>query len=183
MSQFTEEQLKEVKRNEEGQVIINKEIIAAQVEAGWKKDVLAKHYELPVASITSILKTLGLKIRKFHKPAFVIDGLDSPAITAEAVETDSPTEENIQPATVKEEKSPKTEKVSKEMKTSKTDKVKEEKQEEVAPNSEDDFKESNNDEDFQTEEAKSDEEVQEEVAQEDNAGDWGDDSSEEEEWV
>ena len=182
MSQFTEEQLKEVKRNLEGQVIINKEIIAAQVEAGWKKDVLAKHYELPVASITSILKTLGLKIRKFHKPTFVIDGVDSPSVT-EAVETESPTEENIQPATVKEEKSPKIEKVSKEMKTSKTDKVKEEKQEEVAPNSEDDFKESNNDEDFQTEEAKSDEQVQEEVAQEDNAGDWGDDSSEEEEWV
>ena len=177
MSQFTEEQLKEVKRNLEGQVIINKEIIAAQVEAGWKKDVLAKHYELPVASITSILKTLGLKIRKFHKPAFVIDGLDSPAITAEAVETDSPTKEEEVTETPKEVSATKVEKTKK---APKAEKVKEEKVEEKV---EETFEDSTDDSDFQTEDSKSDEEVQEEVAQEDNAGDWGDDSSEEEEWV
>ena len=121
MSQFTEDQLKEVKRNSEGQVVINKDIIAAQVEAGWKKDVLAKHYELPASSITSILKTLGLKIRKFHKPAFVIDGVDSPAVT-QVSETDSPTEENTKQVEEVVEQKPKEEKKSK----SKKETVKEE---------------------------------------------------------
>ena len=168
MSQFTEDQLKEVKRNSEGQVVINKDIIAAQVEAGWKKDVLAKHYELPASSITSILKTLGLKIRKFHKPAFVIDGVDSPAVT-QVSETDSPTEENTKQVEEVVEQKPKEEKKSK----SKKETVKEE------------FTTSESDDDFQEQ---SPEEAQEEVAQEDEASDWGEpaeegDNSDDEEWV
>ena len=71
---FTQEQLNAVVRNEEGQVVINPEIVAEQVRIGWKKDQFAKHYDMPITQVTNMLKALGLKIRKFHKPAFVIGG-------------------------------------------------------------------------------------------------------------
>ena len=41
-----------------------------QVEKGMKKEELAKFYNLPVAQVTKMLKAAGLKIRKFHEPAF-----------------------------------------------------------------------------------------------------------------
>ena len=72
---FTQEQLNAVVRNEAGQVVINPEIVAEQVRIGWKKDQFAKHYDMPITQVTNMLKALGLKIRKFHKPAFVIGGV------------------------------------------------------------------------------------------------------------
>lgn len=88
---FTQEQLNAVTRNEEGQVVINPEIVAEQVRIGWKKDQFAKHYDMPMTQVTNMLKALGLKIRKFHKPAFVIGGsiatTDVPQQNTETQET------------------------------------------------------------------------------------------------
>lgn len=88
---FTQEQLNAVVRNEEGQVVINPEIVAEQVRIGWKKDQFAKHYDMPMTQVTNMLKALGLKIRKFHKPAFVIGGsiatTDVPQQNTETQET------------------------------------------------------------------------------------------------
>ena len=89
---FTEEELNVVVRNSENQVVINPEIFAAQVEIGWKKDQLAKHYDMPAAQIAKVLTALGLKIRKFKKPSFVIPGLTAPAENQEV--------ENVNPAEV-----------------------------------------------------------------------------------
>ena len=38
-----------------------------------KKDELAVYYGLPVTQMTKVLQQAGLKIRKFHKPAFVLE--------------------------------------------------------------------------------------------------------------
>ena len=88
---FTQEQLNAVVRNEAGQVVINPEIVAEQVRIGWKKDQFAKHYDMPMTQVTNMLKALGLKIRKFHKPAFVIGGsiatTDVPQQNTETQET------------------------------------------------------------------------------------------------
>lgn len=82
-NKFSEEQLQVVTRNAEGQVEVNPEIFAAQIQKGWKKDKLAKHYDLPATQIAGILTHLGLKIRKFHKPSFVIVSATEVEETAE----------------------------------------------------------------------------------------------------
>ena len=88
---FTQEELNAVVRNEAGQVVINPEIVTEQVRIGWKKDQFAKHYDMPVTQVTNMLKALSLKIRKFHKPAFVIGGsittTDVPQQNTETQET------------------------------------------------------------------------------------------------
>lgn len=46
--------------------------LKSKVDAGWKKQVLADHYGLPMAQMTKLLQTAGLKIRKFHAPLYVL---------------------------------------------------------------------------------------------------------------
>lgn len=51
---------------------ITKSDLSAKVEAGWKKAQLARHYGLPVAQMTRVLKEANLTIRKFHAPKYVL---------------------------------------------------------------------------------------------------------------
>ena len=53
-------------------ISINVATLTKQVEEGMKKDALAKYYGIPVSQMTAALKQANLKIRKFHKPAFVL---------------------------------------------------------------------------------------------------------------
>lgn len=54
-------------------VEINLETLTEQVNVkGMKKAELAKYYGIPVTQMTAALKQAGLKIRKFHHPAFVL---------------------------------------------------------------------------------------------------------------
>ena len=69
-------------------VEIKKSILTQQVEEGWKRKALAEYYELPETQMAQVLKDAGLKIRKFHAPAFVLvtddvatEEIDNPATT------------------------------------------------------------------------------------------------------
>lgn len=54
-------------------VEINLETLTEQVNVkGMKKKELADHYGIPVTQMTKALQAAGLKIRKFHHPAFVL---------------------------------------------------------------------------------------------------------------
>ena len=53
-------------------ISINVATLTKQVEEGMKKAALAEHYGIPVSQMTVALKQAGLKIRKFHAPAFVL---------------------------------------------------------------------------------------------------------------
>jgi hypothetical protein len=53
-------------------ISINVVTLTKQVEEGMKKAALAEYYGIPVSQMTAALKQAGLKIRKFHKPAFVL---------------------------------------------------------------------------------------------------------------
>ena len=158
MSQFTQEQLNTVKRNEEGQAIINPEIFAAQVDLGWKREQFMKHYDIPNSQLTLILNALNLKIRKFHKPKFVIEGMDNTALE-EAVNKQQ-TKEVVEEDTAEEV----VEKPTKVKKTKKVEEVEEE-VEEVAQTEEDMYSESVDDNDFGSEES---EEVEEESTEDDD---------------
>ena len=46
--------------------------LKSKVNEGWKKQALADHYGLPMAQMTKLLQTAGLKIRKFHAPLYVL---------------------------------------------------------------------------------------------------------------
>ena len=46
--------------------------LRSKVNEGWKKQALADHYGLPMAQMTKLLQTAGLKIRKFHAPLYVL---------------------------------------------------------------------------------------------------------------
>lgn len=77
-------------------ISINVATLTKQVEEGMKKAALAEHYGIPVSQMTVALKQAGLKIRKFHAPAFVLvtddvatEEIDNPAITEVA---DAPAE-------------------------------------------------------------------------------------------
>jgi len=59
----------------------------SQVEEGMKLDELATHYNLPKSQIKKVLQQLNLKIRKFHKPAFELVGLE---ITEEEIQNELP---------------------------------------------------------------------------------------------
>lgn len=53
-----------------------------QVEDGMKKSQLAEHYGMSELQVGKLLKQAGLKIRKFHKPAFeLVNDELAPAIT------------------------------------------------------------------------------------------------------
>jgi len=53
-------------------VQINVETLTKQVNDGMKKKELAEFYNIPVTQMGAALKSAGLKIRKFHAPAFVL---------------------------------------------------------------------------------------------------------------
>lgn len=46
--------------------------LKSKVDEGWKKQALAEHYGLPMAQMTKLLQTAGLKIRKFHAPLYIL---------------------------------------------------------------------------------------------------------------
>ena len=56
-------------------VQVNFEDLKERVDAGWKRAELAKHYGLNESQMARCLKDCGLKIRKFHKPAYQIIGM------------------------------------------------------------------------------------------------------------
>ena len=69
-------------------ISINVATLTKQVEERMKKAALAEHYGIPVSQMTAALKQAGLKIRKFHAPAFVLvtddvatEEIDNPATT------------------------------------------------------------------------------------------------------
>lgn len=51
---------------------ISKADLTAMVESGTKKEQIANHYGLNIAQTTKLLKSAGLKIRKFHAPSFTL---------------------------------------------------------------------------------------------------------------
>lgn len=61
------------------QVKIKPSVLKEQIDNGMKMKELAEHYGLPVAQMKNVLKTLGLEIRKFRKPLWVIE--EEPEVT------------------------------------------------------------------------------------------------------
>lgn len=49
---------------------VSKAELTAMVDSGVKKEQIAQHYGLSNAQTTKLLRSAGLKIRKFHAPAF-----------------------------------------------------------------------------------------------------------------
>ena len=71
-----------------------------------KKDALAAHYGLNISQMGAALKAQGLKIRKFHAPAFVFvtddvatEEIDNPATTEVADAPEEVAEEAVIAAT------------------------------------------------------------------------------------
>lgn len=61
------------------QVKIKPSVLKEQIDNGMKMKELAEHYGLPVVQMKNVLKTLGLEIRKFRKPLWVIE--EEPEVT------------------------------------------------------------------------------------------------------
>ena len=87
-------------------ISINVATLTKQVEEGMKKAALAEHYGIPVSQMTAALKQAGLKIRKFHAPAFVLvtddvatEEIDNPATTEVADAPEEIAEEAVTAAT------------------------------------------------------------------------------------
>lgn len=59
-------------------VEIRPSVIAQQINDGMKLKPLAEYYNLPVAQMKKVLQQLGLQIRKFHSPKFVIVNEEEP---------------------------------------------------------------------------------------------------------
>ncbi len=53
-------------------VEIRPSVIAQQINDGMKLKPLAEYYNLPVTQMKKVLQQVGLQIRKFHAPKFVI---------------------------------------------------------------------------------------------------------------
>ncbi len=83
-------------------------VLAKQVEDGMKKVELAKFYGLPMTQMTKVLQQAGLKIRKFHLPAFV---LENDLVASEEVANLAP----IAPETVVAEEAPVAEVIAEEV--------------------------------------------------------------------
>jgi len=49
---------------------VSKAELTAMVDSGVKKEQIAQYYGLNNTQTTKLLKSAGLKIRKFHAPAF-----------------------------------------------------------------------------------------------------------------
>lgn len=71
---------------------IRVEELTELINSGMKKKELAEHYGLPVAQMTKVLQQTGLRIRKFHRPKFVIIEVEN--LIEESVET--PIEERVE---------------------------------------------------------------------------------------
>ena len=54
------------------QVKIVPSVLRAEIEEGLKLIPLAEKYNLPVMQMKAVLKQLGLQIRRFHTPKFII---------------------------------------------------------------------------------------------------------------
>lgn len=54
------------------QVKIVPSVLRAEIEEGMKLIPLAEKYNLPVIQMKAVLKQLGLQIRRFHLPKFII---------------------------------------------------------------------------------------------------------------
>jgi len=87
-------------------ISINVATLTKQVEEGMKKAALAEYYGIPVSQMTAALKQAGLKIRKFHAPAFVLvtddvatEEIDNPATTEVADAPEEVAEEAVTAAT------------------------------------------------------------------------------------
>ena len=87
-------------------ISINVATLTKQVEEGMKKAALAEYYGIPVSQMTAALKQAGLKIRKFHAPAFVLvtddvatEEIDNPATTEVADAPEEVAEEVVTAAT------------------------------------------------------------------------------------
>ena len=52
---------------------ISLSVLTEQVNSGMKKVELAAFYDLPMMQMTKVLQSAGLKIRKFHTPAFILE--------------------------------------------------------------------------------------------------------------
>lgn len=74
------------------QVQIIKEKLAEQVESGMKRKELADFYGISENQMKSALQQAGLKIRKFHKPVFVL--LSQVEISEEEIQN-APSEEVV----------------------------------------------------------------------------------------
>lgn len=78
-------------------VKINQKTLEAQVEKGMKKQELAELYNLPVAQMTKVLQSAGLKIRKFHAPKFIlvdeeeVEDVEKEEVTQDVEETSEET--------------------------------------------------------------------------------------------
>ena len=81
-------------------ISINVATLTKQVEEGMKKAALAEYYGIPVSQMTAALKQAGLKIRKFHAPAFVLVTDD---VATEEIDNPATTEVADAPAEVAEE--------------------------------------------------------------------------------
>lgn len=85
-------------------VKITKSDFTEKVNQGWKREQLQEHYGIKSSDVTAILKQLGLRIRKFHKPRFeLVD--DEVETTSDAEVTK---EEEIQIPEVQKEEEVKT---------------------------------------------------------------------------
>lgn len=51
---------------------VSKAKLTAMVDSGLKKEQIAECFGLNMAQTTKLLKSAGLKIRKFHAPAFTL---------------------------------------------------------------------------------------------------------------
>lgn len=87
-------------------ISINVATLTKQVEEGMKKAALAEYYGIPVSQMTAALKQAGLKIRKFHAPAFVLvtddvatEEIDNPTTTEVADAPEEVAEEAVTAAT------------------------------------------------------------------------------------
>lgn len=78
-----------MENNENAPLEIDVDVLKQQVDAGMKKDALAKHYGLPMTQMTKALQQAGLKIRKFHNAKFVlVSGKDKAEDNAQPVATE-----------------------------------------------------------------------------------------------
>lgn len=68
------------------QVKIKPSVLKEQIDNGMKMKELAEHYGLPVAQMKNVLKTLGLEIRKFRKPLWVIEEEEPEVTNIEEIE-------------------------------------------------------------------------------------------------
>ena len=73
-------------------VTISKSDLTQKVNDGWKKPQLAEYYGLPVTQITQALQQAQLKIRKFHKPKFVL--VEETAVAVEVTDVNEEADYN-----------------------------------------------------------------------------------------